>query len=600
LSSDQIKAISARLSAEADGASAGLAQQIAVREKEAKAIASEVAPAKPTGPPSTLARNLLPMLQGFDGLYEPSLSAIQIAPLPGSGQPFYWPFLVRREHLAEGLIETLMRSPWELQATRAKMQTDVLPPQRLTDEAIASLAHDLGCNAILLYRLRPDGLAPWVKVELVLYDGSSQQIIRSEASLIGRSTGLVILNPLMIVLAVLAFLGALGWAIVISLRGSIVVRVQWDADAKDELFSILISRSPQTPSIDNITAYRKKLEWLGKRKRRFEAWNIDQNTTFRGIPRGKWHVHLFGIYTRGRQTMMLREPSQEVEVLARKTAFVAHVLEAAEAEFKIVVVDDHGAVDGARVWLDDERAKAVAAAKDGSVTLKVPKGFHVIHVSARGMTVERPYHVVKSKVHEMTINLVWERRQEYVSRALERQVDEASAYMTHAPRGSGTVASAATAATMVPHPASAVVHTTTPAEDRKPAAGIEISLEDTPVVDLVAAPSPADMPPPVDTAPTVFPQSRGKLTMSLRPLSSEMAETILPSTLLGHSSASPHGSSPAPASAGPDIVDLPFPAGAESPVDFGAALELEGSDKTNPNLSDPRPPASNPSPRRPR
>jgi len=57
------------------------------------------------------------------------------------------------------------------------------------------------------------------------------------------------LNPLMVALLAVAFLGALGWAVLISLRGTVVVRVQWDTDSKDELFSLLISRSPITPTI---------------------------------------------------------------------------------------------------------------------------------------------------------------------------------------------------------------------------------------------------------------------------------------------------------------------------------------------------------------
>ena len=570
LNADQIKAISARLSAEADSASAGLLQKLATRQEEAKTIAAEAEPEKPSGPPSLLARNLRQVLQGFDGLYDPALSTIQIAPLPGSGQPFYWPFLVRKERMSEGLLETLRRSPWELQATRAKIQTELLPPERLTDEGIATLAHDLGCGALLLYRVRPTSLAPWVTLELVLHDVAHQRTYRIETSLIGRSTGLMGLNPLVIGLAVLAFLAMVAWAIALSLRGTIVVRVQWDADAKDEMFSILISRSPHTPSIDNLTVYRKKMEWLGKRKRRFEAWNIDQNTTFRGIPRGKWHVHLYGIYTRGRQTMLLREPPQEVEVLARKTAFVAHVLEAAEAEFKIIVVDDHGPVEGARVWLDDERAKAMASGKDGRVSLKMQKGFHVIRVSAREMTVDRPYHVVKAKVHDMTINLVWERRQEFVSRALERQVDDAAPYMTKSPRASGTVATTSVS---------------------KSPAGIEISLEDTPpVVDRVPAMSSAlaqTMPPATPT--TAAPARAGRLTMSLKPLSPELSETILPAAMAKSPQSPPRASTPAPVRESAGVLDLPMTIGEEPPVDLGPPTGPEDNPPTDPSLARPTP-----------
>jgi hypothetical protein len=429
LSAEQINALSTRLRAEADSAAVGLHQQIKARQDEAKEIEEDAGPQRPTGPPSTLATNLLPVLQAFEALYEPSLTAIQIAPLPGSGQPFYWPFYVRQQNLAEGLLETLMRAPWELRATNAKLDTEALPESRFTDEHIASMAHDMGAAALLLYRIRPSGISPWVAVELVLYDSSNQRTERLEASLVGRSTGLVILNPLVIVMAVLIFLAALAWTVVISMRGAIQVRVQWDSDAKDELFSIRISKDPKTPAIENIGAYRRKLEWIGRRKRRFEAWNIEQNTVFRGIPRGKWYVHLYGIFTRGRQTMVLHEPPQEALVVARRTTFVGHVLEAAEAEFKIKVIDDVGPVEGARVWIDEEHGKPAATAKDGCVSFKVPKGYHVIHVLTRGMNVERPYHVVKAKLHEFIINLVWERRQEYVSRALERQVDDAEQYM---------------------------------------------------------------------------------------------------------------------------------------------------------------------------
>jgi hypothetical protein len=586
LSAAQIQAISARLNAKADSASAGLAQQLSTRQAEAKAIAAEAGPATPSGPPSLLARNLRTVLQGFDALYDPGLSAIQIAPLPGSGQPSYWPFLVRKNHLGEGLLETLMRSPWELQATQAKMQTELLPPERLTDEGLASLARDLGCGALLLYRIRPAGLAPWVTVELVLHDVAHQRTDRLETTLIGRSTGLVILNPLVIGLAVLAFLAALAWAIAASLRGTIVVRVQWDADAKDELFSILISRSPHTPSVDNLAAYRKKLEWLGKRKRRFEAWNIDQNTTFRGIPRGKWHVHLYGIYTRGRQTMLLREPPQEVDVQARKTSFVAHVLEASEAEFKVTVLDDRGPVEGARVWLDDDRAKAVAAGKDGKVSLKMQKGFHVIRVSARDMIVERPYHVVKAKVHEMTVNLVWERRQEFVSRALERQVDEVPDYMTKAPRASVNVAAGtappATSATGFEATSTSRVRLAAgSSDDGKVAAGIEISLEDTPVVDLITAMSPALAPPPANTQSASAARPAGRQTMSLKPLSPELSETILPASI---------AQSPPPAGERGSVVDLPAMLSSDEPaVDLGAPFAPEDTAATDPSLAHPTP-----------
>jgi hypothetical protein len=440
LSGEQVKAVSAQLekAGGTDQMTASLSQEIRARQEEsAKIEAMESRPEKPTGPPSTLAVNLRPLLQKLDPLYEPSLTTISIAPLPGSGQPFYWPFLVRRERLAEGLLEGLMRQPWELQASRSRVRVDDLPPERATEDALAVMARDMGGEAVLMYRLRPAGLAPWVNVELILFDVAKQKVHHASSPLIGRSTGLVIINPVIAGLCILLVLGTVVWAVVISFRGSIVVRVQWDPDSKEELFSILISHNNKTPVIDNPAAYKKKLEWFGQRKRRFEAWHVERSTTFRGIPKGKYFVHLYGLYTRGRQVLVLNEPYEIAEVQPRKTAFVAFNLEASEADFKITVVDDNGTVEGARVWLDKETRKAGTTTKDSPVTLKVPKGYHVIHVAAKGIEVERPYQVVKAKVHEMTINLVWERRQEYASRALERQVDDALPYLTasHKPQG---------------------------------------------------------------------------------------------------------------------------------------------------------------------
>jgi hypothetical protein len=449
LSTEQVKAVSSRLDkvGGSDPAAAALSQEIKTRQDEsAEALAAARGPEKPVGPPSTLARNLYTLLQKFDLLYEPTLTAVTIAPLPGSGQPLYWPFLVRPERLSAGLLEALMRPPWELSAARSKIRTEELAADRATEDALAVLAHDMGSEAVLMYRIQPAGLAPWVDVELILFDVPKQKVYRASSALIGRSTGLVMVNPLIASLCVLALLGSVAWVIILSYRGAIVVRVQWDPDSKEELFSVLISHSNRTPVIENPTAYQKKLEWLGQRKRRFEAWQVERSTTFRGIPKGKYFVHLYGIYTRGRQILVLNEPSEAVEVLPRKTAFVAFNLEASEAEFKVTVMDDGGPVEGARLWVDQDRAKAVGTPKEGNVTLKVPKGFHVIHVTAKGILVDRPYHVIKAKIHEMTINLVWERRQEHASRALERQVDDALPYLTVSRKAPAAAQGAATSA----------------------------------------------------------------------------------------------------------------------------------------------------------
>jgi hypothetical protein len=395
-----------------------------------------------------------------------------------------------------------------------------------------------------------------VNVDLILFDVAKQKVYRASSALIGRSTGLVMFNPLVVGLSLLALLGSIAWLVVLSFRGTIVVRVQWDPDSKEEMFSIRISQSNQTPVIENPTAYKKKLEWLGQRKRRFEAWQVERSTTFRGIPKGTYFVHLYGIYTRGRQVLTLSEPHEAVEVFPRKTAFVAFNLEASEAEFKITVVDDSGPVEGARVWLDQDRAKAAATPKQGNVTLKVPKGYHIIHVSAKGMQVERPYQVIKAKIHEMTINLVWERRQEHISRALERQVDDALPYLTvsHKPQApSGSPPATHAARTAVGSGDAIEI----PAANREPAGPLLGSIQGPLGRPSQVSRAPA-APRPSPTSPHAA-ATAGRMT--LRPLAPQAA--------------APSGVSEPPLDLDAPVDLEPSPASLGTPVDLATPSDLD-------------------------
>jgi hypothetical protein len=168
--------------------------------------------------PVLLARNLRQVLQGFDALYDPAFRPFRSRPCRAAGSPSTGPFWCARSIMSEGLLETLMRSPWELQATQAKIQTELLPPERLTDEGLASLAHDLGCGALLLYRIRPAGLAPWVTLELVLHDVAHQRTDRIETSLdrpLNRPDGAEPAHHR--AGRVLVFLAIFAWAIALSL-----------------------------------------------------------------------------------------------------------------------------------------------------------------------------------------------------------------------------------------------------------------------------------------------------------------------------------------------------------------------------------------------
>jgi hypothetical protein len=115
-------------------------------------------------------------------------------------------------------------------------------------------------------------------------------------------------------------------------------------------------------------------------------------------------------------------------------------------------------------------------------------------------------------------------------------------------------------------------------DQRKAPAGIEISLEDTPVVDLIPAMSAAYAPLPPAPSPA---RPAGRLTMSLKPLSPELSATILPSSI---------AQSPPPAGESGSVVDLPvMVSGDEPPVDLEAPFSPEDTAATDPSVARPTP-----------
>jgi hypothetical protein len=160
--------------------------------------------------------------------------------------------------------------------------------------------------------------------------------------------------------------------------------------------------------------------------------------------------------------------------------------------------------------------------------------------------------------------------------------------MTKAPRASASVAAgtaaAATSATVFQAlSASGVRAVAGSSDERKAPAGIEISLEDTPVVDLIQAMSPAYAPTsPPATAPAPLPaRSFGRLTMSLKPLSPELSETILPASI---------AQSPPSRGERGSVVDLPVMVSSDEPaVDLEAPFAPEDTAATDPSLARPTP-----------
>jgi hypothetical protein len=205
------------------------------------------------------------------------------------------------------------------------------------------------------------------------------------------------------------------------MRGSIVVRLQGESEVEDKYLSLAITKSPTPPAVTDMAAHIEAVKSAGHKTEELSATLVEHLTEFPRVAAGQWYVHLYGVYTRGRTQRLVRGETftRELHVGRRKTIFVDFSLEAIAAEFLVTVFDDKVAIPGAKVWVDDDIAHAVATGKNGLAIVEVPRGKHVIRIKAKGLDIERPFEVVKLKAHELPINLVWERRVDDVSRALE-------------------------------------------------------------------------------------------------------------------------------------------------------------------------------------
>jgi len=215
---------------------------------------------KTRGSASTLARNFAPLLQKFDLLYEPTLTAVSIAPLPGSAS-LLLAFLVRPERLSAGC--------WN---AHAPAWSFLLTLERSAPRIFLPIGHGRragGLGARHGQRGRAHvphpaaGLAPWVDVELILLTLASRRSTEQQLTHrpVHRSGDVQSLGRRFVLLALL---GSVAWVIVLSFRwrhrGGACSGIRFQG----RMFSVSF-HAAQEPVIE--TALQKKLEWLGQRKR---------------------------------------------------------------------------------------------------------------------------------------------------------------------------------------------------------------------------------------------------------------------------------------------------------------------------------------------
>ncbi len=399
---------------------------IAQREAVAREIRLSRSGGVRSGGLSSVAVALGPALQPLlDFKRKPQYA--MLLPMAGGGQPFYWPFAVVPDRLREALGDALTGAPFDMGIIDAGGTTEWIE-ETATKKRLGELAAG-EADVVILYRLLAIRLN--IEVRLEIFDVETKTMSPAAVTIpfyrTGYDTGLGRVQPIPIVGAtmILAVLFGLALFAVAHVRGSIMVTVTHDPGAKDEMLTLVINRSPTIAPIANNLEYAQRLQKTGKTKTRFGATRVEGQTRFQGIASGRWWVHLQGTYSKAGQVRALDAGlSREVDVVLRRTAFVNFNLEPNYAEFHVIVYDGDAPVGGARAWVDDEKAKPVPTNNKGKCVILVPRGKHVVRVQAKELLIERPFNVFKTSAQELKINLVWERRMDDASRALEQQAPE--------------------------------------------------------------------------------------------------------------------------------------------------------------------------------
>jgi hypothetical protein len=424
LSDTQMNLVQARIEAMKmvdDPALKEVEGKIRERKTSGEQIKAQVA-AKAARVPSPLARQLLEVLRQFDTLYHPYVATLTVSDLEGSGSPFYSPFVPLAPKLRAGLAEAASLWPYELPAA---LVPGAIPIADGADETtLREAASTLGGDALLLCRIRVTGLLPQTVVDLALFDPARGVVEKVTTVLPGLGLHLVETADWVWSAAIVFVLSLVIWGLAIYFRGTVEVRVHYQTDSHDELFTIELSRTPETPELGDQEAYRERLQGMPSGQTGRKAWGTGRLTRFRRVPRGKWYVSLYGVYQMGKRWVVVNDSPIEIEVHARKASEVLFDLQHREAEFQVIVYDGRTPVSGARVWVDGNVQSAAVTDAGGNALVKVSHGYRILHVTAKGVTIQRPYHVIKTKRHEMMINLELERRRDSVSRALEDQQED--------------------------------------------------------------------------------------------------------------------------------------------------------------------------------
>lgn len=424
---DELDAIRGRvekLAAAGNTAGARLAAEIRTRDKTLRDARAARRAGAGRGPRSPSATQVAALLTEMPALASGRYTSVLGVPLPGSGQPFYWPIIVDAERFGAAVSDALAGEPFSLEVSELSHGVE-WTEESATPERLAKLSDD-GVDLVLLHRIRPQRLDVLITVVAIDVAGKAPNAWQ-EFSIPFHRTELARLSPIPVAAGVLAFLGLLYLAFlgVAQIRGSVVVTVIEDPGAKDEVITLIVSRNPEHPPVRDIALYEIMMRKRGKEQSRARAYNVGTQTRFSGLPSGRTYVHLVGIYTKAQETRAFESGlTQQVIVRNRHTEFVTFNLVPNYVEFYVEVMDGPTPVKGARAWVQGPAPRVAVTDENGRCFLMVPKGQQVIMVEAKGTRIPNRRAVYLTTAQELKINLVWERRVDDASRALEGPSEE--------------------------------------------------------------------------------------------------------------------------------------------------------------------------------
>lgn len=354
---------------------------------------------------------LVSALKGFIKIASGRIRSVVLVPL-ATDPPIHRLRVGDQEALRELLRESLL-------ALHVRPDGDTSNPpmaEPVDIDGMAGLAAHRDVDAVVLYAVRADEGQPHVR--LLFFDPISETTTPFETVLGDDEQDLLQLNSsVYLLLAAVLVLAALWFAIQrLRPRGAIRVVLKSYAAMSNLPCILQVSRSAKTPTIRKPRIAAGKLQRRGHTRSRYQVTMPDPTTEFRGIPTGRWYVHVTGIHrqeahwSESRSHHISDALSQGVEVVSDEIVEVEVDLEPGYAKARVAVFDSNGPLSGARVWIDDDHRQPCMTATGGVATIDVPLGRHIIHVECRGVAASRRLDVRDAQPHLLSFNLEREQR----------------------------------------------------------------------------------------------------------------------------------------------------------------------------------------------